>query len=145
MKFLLTTDIIINSTPEKIWAVLTDFTNYPNWNPFITSLTGNFEVGKKIMVRIEPPEAKVNTFKPTVTAYEPKKKLSWLGVFLMRGIFDGEHKFELTDNGNGTTTLVQSEHFIGILVPLFKKMLNNNTRRGFEAMNKKLKEQVEKQ
>lgn len=145
MKFLLTTDIIINSTPEKIWAVLTDFTNYPNWNPFITSLTGNFEVGKKIMVRIEPPEAKVNTFKPTVTAYEPNKKLSWLGVFLMRGIFDGEHKFELTDNGNGTTTLVQSEHFIGILVPLFKKMLNNNTRRGFEAMNKKLKEQVEKQ
>ncbi|MGE6396101.1 SRPBCC family protein [Chryseobacterium scophthalmum] len=145
MKFLLTTDIIINSTPEKIWAVLTDFTNYPNWNPFITSLTGNFEVGKKIMVRIEPPEAKVNTFKPTVTAYEPKKKLSWLGVFLMRGIFDGEHKFELTDNGNGTTTLVQSEHFIGILVPLFKKMLDNNTRRGFEEMNKKLKEQVEKQ
>ncbi|WP_411812625.1 SRPBCC family protein [Chryseobacterium scophthalmum] len=145
MKFLLTTDIIINSTPEKIWAVLTDFTNYPNWNPFITSLTGNFEVGKKIMVRIEPPEAKVNTFKPTVTAYEPKKKLSWLGVFLMRGIFDGEHKFELTDNENGTTTLVQSEHFIGILVPLFKKMLDNNTRRGFEAMNKKLKEQVEKQ
>lgn len=145
MKFLLTTDLIINSTPDKIWAVLTDFTNYPNWNPFITSLTGNFEVGKKIMVRIEPPEAKVNTFKPTVTAYEPNKKLSWLGVFLMRGIFDGEHKFELTDNGNGTTTLVQSEHFIGILVPLFKKMLDNNTRRGFEAMNKKLKEQVEKQ
>lgn len=143
MAFLLKTDIIIHSTPEKIWSILTDFKNYPNWNPFVTSLTGDFEVGKKITVRIEPPEAKVNIFKPTVTSFEPHKKLSWLGVFLMRGVFDGEHKFELKDNGNGTTTLVQSENFIGILVPLFKKMLDNNTRRGFEAMNKKLKELAE--
>ncbi|PIQ21585.1 MAG: polyketide cyclase [Cytophagales bacterium CG18_big_fil_WC_8_21_14_2_50_42_9] len=143
MAFLLKAEIIINSTPEKIWAILTDFKNYPNWNPFVTSLTGNFEVGKKIMVRIEPPEAKVNTFKPTVTAYEPNKKLSWLGVFITRGIFDGEHIFELTDNGNGTTTLVQSENFIGILVPLLKKTLDNNARRGFEAMNKKVKELAE--
>ena len=145
MAFLLKTEIVIKSTPEKIWSILTDFKNYPNWNPFVTSLTGDFEVGKKIMVRIEPPGAKANTFKPTVTGFEPDKRLSWLGVFLMRGIFDGEHKFELTDNGNGTTTLVQSEHFIGMLVPLFKKMLDDNTRRGFEAMNKKVKELAEKQ
>jgi len=145
MAFLLKTEILINSTPEKVWAILTDFKNYPTWNPFVTSLTGDFEVGKKIKVRIEPPEAKANNFEPTITTFEPNKKLSWLGVFLMRGVFDGEHKFELTDNGNGTTTLVQSENFAGLLVPLFKKMLNDNTRRGFEAMNKKVKELAEKQ
>ena len=100
-------------------------------------------MGNKIIVRIEPPEASVTTFKPTVTAFEPNKKLSWLGVLLMRGIFDGEHKFELTDNANGTTTLVQSEDFKGILVSLFKKQLNGNTRRGFEAMNTKLKKLAE--
>ncbi len=87
MAFLLKTEIIINSTPGKIWAILTDFKNYPNWNPFVTSLTGDFEVGKKIMVRIEPPEAKVNTFKPTVTGFEPHKKLSWLGVFFNERYF----------------------------------------------------------
>lgn len=48
MAFLLKTEIIINSTPEKIWTILTDFKNYPNWNPFVTSLTGDFEVGKKL-------------------------------------------------------------------------------------------------
>jgi hypothetical protein len=144
MAFLLKTEIIINSSPEKIWRILTEFKNYPNWNPFITSLTGNFEVGKKIMVRIEPPGAKVLSFTPTVTGFEPNKKLSWLGVFLMKGIFDGEHLFELEDNGNGTTMLTQSEHFFGILVPLFKKWLDNNTRRGFKAMNIKIKELAEK-
>ena len=97
-------------------------------------------MGNKIIVRIEPPGASVTTFKPTVTAFETNKKLSWLGVLLTRGIFDVEHTFELTDNGNGTTTLVQSEDFKGMLVPLFKKQLNDNTRRGFQAMNIKLKE-----
>ncbi|KMQ65149.1 polyketide cyclase [Chryseobacterium angstadtii] len=143
MAFEVKTEILIHSTPEKVWSILSDFDNYPNWNPFVTSLTGDVKAGNKITVKIEPPEASSNTFKPTVTAFEVNRKLSWLGVLLFRGVFDGEHKFELTDNGNGTTTLVQSENFIGILVPLFKKQLDNNTRRGFEAMNTKLKELAE--
>lgn len=144
MAFDLRTEVTIRSTPQKIWSILTDFDSYPHWNPFVTSLTGDVKTGNKIAVRIEPPGASVNNFKPTVTGFEPNKKLSWLGIFLFRGFFDGEHKFELIDNGNGTTTFVQSEHFTGILVPLFKKMLNDNTRRGFEAMNLKLKELSEK-
>ena len=51
--------------------------------------------------------------------------------------------FELIDNKNGTTTFIQSEKFKGILVPLFKKMLDYNTVNGFNAMNKKLKELAE--
>ena|ERR1700761_6060747 len=143
MAFELKTEITINSILEKVWSILTDFDKYPTWNPFVTSLTGDVKVGNKIAVRIELPEASANNFKPTVTAFEPHKKLSWLGVFLFRGVFDGEHIFELIDNGNGTTTLIQKENFIGLLVPVFKKMLDNNTRRGFEAMNKKLKELAE--
>ncbi|MGK4567885.1 SRPBCC family protein [Flavobacterium sp. 3HN19-14] len=144
MAFELKTEITIDATPEKIWSILSDFDEYPNWNPFITSITGDVKVGNKIAVRIEPPGANANNFKPTVTALEPNKKLSWLGVFMFRGVFDGEHQFELIDNKNGTTTLIQQENFIGLLVPLFKKMLDNNTRKGFEAMNKKLKELAEK-
>lgn len=143
MAFELKTAITINSTPEKVWSILTDFGNYPKWNPFVTSLTGDVKVGNKIAVRIEPPGASVNNFKPTVTAFEPNKKLSWLGVFLFRGVFDGEHIFELTDNRNGTITFIQQENFTGLLVPFFKKMLDNNTRKGFEAFNNKLKELAE--
>jgi hypothetical protein len=34
--------------------------------------------------------------------------------------------------------------FSGILVPLFSKMINTNTRKGFELMNEKIKEVAEK-
>jgi hypothetical protein len=134
------TEILINATPEKVWAILTDFNNYPKWNPFIKLIKGEVKVGNKITARIEPPEAKGMTFNPKILTFETNKELSWLGHLLFAGLFDGEHKFELIDNKNGTTTFRQSEKFKGILVPLFKKQLDNNTKKGFEEMNKKLKE-----
>jgi hypothetical protein len=138
------TEILINATPEKVWAILTNFDNYPNWNPFVKSIKGEVKVGKKITVRIEPPNAKGMTFKPRVLVFIANKELRWLGHLLFAGLFDGEHKFELIDNGNGTTTFIQSEKFKGILVPFFKKQLDNNTKRGFEEMNMKLKELAER-
>jgi uncharacterized protein YndB with AHSA1/START domain len=64
------TEILINATPEKVWSILIEFDKYPNWNPFIKSITGNVLTGNKITVRLEPPEAKGMTFKPKVLAFE---------------------------------------------------------------------------
>jgi hypothetical protein len=138
------TEIVIHATPETIWAVLTDLKNYPNWNPFIKSITGQLSVGNTLIVQIEPPEASGMTFKPKVLAFETNKEIRWLGHLLFPGLFDGEHKLQLIDNRNGTTTFLQSEKFSGLLVFLFKKMLDHNTKNGFVLMNKKLKEIAEK-
>ena len=135
------TEIIINSSPEKVWEILTNYENFPTWNPFIKSLKGDVKVGNKIAIRIEPPNSKAMNFKPKVLTYETNKELSWVGHLLFAGLFDGEHKFELIDNGNGTTTFKQSEKFKGILVWLLNV---ENTKKGFEAMNEKLKELAEK-
>lgn len=137
------TEILINATPDKVWAILTDFDNYPNWNPFIKSIKGQVAVGNKITARMEPPGANGMTFVPKVLVFETNKEFRWLGHLLFPGLFDGEHKFELIDNKNGTTTFRQSERFRGILVPLFQKMLDINTTNGFIQMNKKLKELAE--
>ncbi|MDD4992806.1 MAG: SRPBCC domain-containing protein [Paludibacter sp.] len=137
------TDILIDATPDKIWAILTNFDNYPNWNPFIKSIKGDVKVGNTIIVRLEPPGAQGMTFKPKVLAFDAHKEFRWLGHLIIPGLFDGEHKLALTDNGNGTTTFTQSEKFKGILVPLLKQMLDGSTRNGFILMNKKLKELAE--
>lgn len=137
------TEILIHATPSKIWTILTDFENYPNWNPFIKSITGEVKKGNKIKVRIRQSEKKEMAFNPTILTYEVHKQIVWLGHLLFNGLFDGEHRFELIDNGNGTTTFKQSEKFKGILVPLLKKQLKHNTKNGFEEMNNKLKELAE--
>jgi hypothetical protein len=135
----LKTAIRINATPDKVWTVLTDFNNYPNFNPFIRSLEGEVAVGHNIKVKITPPDANGMTFTPKVLKFEQNKEFRWIGKLLFGGLFDGEHAFVLIDNGDGTTTFEHSERFKGILVPFFKKTIDNNTRRGFEAMNAKIK------
>ena len=144
MKKELKTEILIEAAPGKIWEILTAFDRYPEWNSFITSIEGKPEVGTKIRAQIAPPGAKGMTFKPTVLAFEKEKEFKWIGHLVFPGLFDGEHRFELIDNGNGTTTFIQSERFRGILVPLFKKMLDTNTLEGFCAMNQQLKVEAEK-
>lgn len=140
----ISTEIRINASPEKVWNILTNFSAYPQWNPFIKNLEGPATLGKKIKARIEPPGAKGMVFTPKVLAFKPQQEFRWLGHLLLPGLFDGEHLFELIANADGSTTFRQSESFRGILVPLFTKMLNNNTVAGFNAMNAKLKELAEK-
>lgn len=140
----ISTEILINASPEKVWSILTDFDNYLNWNPFIKSINGVVKVGSKIKVKIKQSESKEMAFSPKILTFEPNKELRWLGHLLFAGLFDGEHKFELISNGNETTTFRQSEKFKGLFVPLLQKQLDNNTRKGFEAMNRQLKELVEK-
>lgn len=121
-----------------------DFERYPDWNPFIKSIKGKPLEGTKLSVRLEQPDAMGMTMNPEVLAAKDNAEFRWLGHFLIPGLFDGEHIFELTNNNDGTTTFVQREIFRGILVPLFRKMLDNNTLRGFELMNQQLKVESEK-
>lgn len=144
MKKEIKSEIQIHATPERIWNILTAFDKYPTWNPFIKSIQGHVKVGEKIVVRLEPPGAKGMTFKPTVLAFEQNKGFKWIGHLFFTGLFDGEHRFELIDNGDGTTTFIQAERFKGILVRMLSKMLDGSTLHGFRAMNEKLKEEAEK-
>lgn len=134
------TEITIHASPEKIWKILTDFENYSTWNPFITDIQGTIEEGNQIQVKIEPQGGKSMVFKPVVLSKKINIEFSWLGKLLFKGIFDGEHKFELIDNKNGTTRFIQSEQFSGILVPFINL---DKTATGFNAMNRKLKELAE--
>jgi hypothetical protein len=134
-------EIEIEAPPERVWDVLSDFDSYPEWNPFIKRLAGEPAIGARLEARLEPPEGRGMTFKPTVIAAEPGRELAWLGRLVLPGVFDGEHRFELEPRDGGTH-FVQSETFRGLLVPVFGGGLEK-TRRGFEAMNAALKQRAE--
>ena len=142
MKHSISTQIDINAPAGVVWKVLTDLENYSNWNPFIISAKGDIAVGSKLTNRMQPPGGKAMTFKPIVTVVEENKVFEWLGSLGLPRLFDGRHRFVLSENEN-KTRLVQSEEFSGILVRVLKKSLDDQTMKGFEAMNKSLKIQAE--
>ncbi|MGB1206163.1 MAG: SRPBCC family protein [Chitinophagales bacterium] len=138
------TQISINARPEKVWQALTDFENYPSWNPFVTAISGSKTVGEYLKVSVQPPDGSAMTFKPQVLAYKENEELRWKGKVLMKGIFDGEHYFMLKSEDNKTTNFVHGEKFSGFLVVLFGGMLDK-TAIGFEKMNVALKNKCEEE
>ena len=137
------TEIDIESTPERLWSILTDFPAQSSWNPFIRSIEGPLQKGARLTVSIQPAGAKSMTFRPTVLVATPNVELRWLGHFLFRGVFDGEHYFQIARSTSGRVRFVQGEKFSGVLVSLAKATLERGTRAGFVAMNQALKTRAE--
>jgi hypothetical protein len=139
----LTTEIEFDGTPEEVWEVLADLPAHREWNPFVTSIGGELRPGAKLDVRLEPVDERAITMHPTVLVAKPGRELRWLGHLLIRGIFDGEHRWLIEEAGRGRVRFTQSERFGGILLPLlWKKLRDGGTAKGFRAMNEALAHRV---
>lgn len=138
MSTIIKTQIEINATPETIWNILSNFEAYEKWNPFITSIKGILIEGTNLQII-----AGGMSFKPTILRVKQYKEIRWLGKLVFSGLFDGEHSFQIIDNKNGTSTFKHKEYFSGILVTLFKRKLEKDTKAGFIEMNQKLKHLAE--
>lgn len=144
MKHSISTSILIKAPKHIVWNILTDLPNYPNWNPFIKSASGNPSLGQKLKVQIHPPGGSSMSFRPRIIALQNEKELVWLGRLIIPGIFDGRHEFRLEETEVGETLFIHSESFSGILVPFMKKDLDTKAKKGFENMNTAIKSLAEK-
>lgn len=142
MTTVISSQIEIDAPADTVSAILIDFPAYPEWNAFIRQISGRPEVGTRLEVRIQPPGGRAMTFKPTVLVAEPRRELRWLGKFLIKGLFDGEHVFRIEPIGPDRVRLVQQESFTGLLPPLLKGTLGQ-AEQGFSLMNAALKTRAE--
>ncbi len=138
----LETSITIEASSQRVWDVLVDFARYPEWNPFITRITGEAVPGARLTVRLQPPEARGMTFRPRVLVAAPGRELRWVGHLLVPGLFDGEHTFVLEETTGHSCRFRQAETFRGVLVGFLSKRLPE-VADGFEDMNLVLKQRSE--
>jgi hypothetical protein len=142
MSATITTTIDIDADRQAVWDVLTDFPAYPEWNPFMDSIDGTAEVGRRLVVHLAGRGGRGTTFWPTVLVATRGEELRWRGRLGPGGLFDGVHSFVLTANPDGTTRLTHGERFTGLLVALFAGA-TANSHAGFEAFNEALRRRVE--
>jgi hypothetical protein len=137
------TDIKVDSNPDKIWAILTNFKEYELWNPFMIKVAGNAILGSKIEVNIKTINGKKRTYFPIITKCEINRELRWKGKSFLPGIFDGERIFVIEKSSDNRVSFLHKEVFRGLGVKLVGNKLDQDLRESFAKMNKALKARAE--
>ena len=132
----------IDASPEAVWSVLTDLTQFHLWNPFIRNASGSTELGGEVRVRVRPSLRVPLGFRARVYDRERNRRLRWRGHVAAPWLAFGDHSFTIEPLGEHRTRLVQRETFTGILPRLARRLLERETQRGFDAMNRALAERV---
>lgn len=112
---LIRTECVIPAPPDKVWAVLADFSSYGAWNPLNTEARGQARPGARVaMTFLNLAGRPGSVIRQTVrlAACEPGRELAWTGVVPL--IFHGRHGFVLTAEG-GATRVTQTERLWGLL------------------------------
>lgn len=111
--------IFIQASPEKVWAVLTNINNWPNWNPKISKAQMAEQIAPDAKFKWTVNGAKINSTLHTVAPYQT---FGWSGT-----TFGGSaiHNWYLRAQGEGTYVQVE-ESMEGWLVSLFKKKMNRD-------------------
>jgi hypothetical protein len=138
------TEIEISASPERVWSILLDFPGHSEWNPFIRSITGSPKPRERLKAFIQPRGGKGMIFRPKVLVAASNRELRWLGHFMLPGIFDGEHYFQIIPITPNRIRFVHGEKFSGVLVAIARAGLEGGTRAGFVAMNQALKARAER-
>jgi hypothetical protein len=136
------TEIIIDASSETVWNVLTDFENFPAWNPFIVRIEGQLQQGARLRNTLKS-GSKTFVFKPVVLEVKPLHSFSWLGSLVVKGLFDGRHYFKIDELGPKQVKLTHGEEFSGLLSSAFLKKIGDDTRNNFVKMNQALKMRAE--
>jgi hypothetical protein len=133
----------IDAPPGAVWAVLTDLTRYPEWNPLFPEAAGDLAVGQRITVRIAGDDGRRAAIHPRITALTPGAELGWAGRLpgMPPVLITGEHSFTLKA-ANGGTLVVQRETHRGFMARFSGRALDR-AEAGSRALNSALKARVE--
>lgn len=132
------TSIFLPHAPDRVWALLADFSAYAEWNPLNLEAEGEARLGAKVRMRFLNPARPGAPVRQTVTITraEPGRALGWRGHIPL--LFTGDHLFELRREGGGTR-LFHSETLSGLIPWRFTEdQIETLFVPAYEAMNRAL-------
>lgn len=135
--------IEIEAVPGKVWEVLTGFSRYQHWNPFIRKVSGKPVTGAPIEIQVSLSGLLPLGLSAHMDTVVPEERIGWRGE-LPFGLLVAHHWFELQQTEGKKTLLLHAEDFSGPLATPLLALLSGAFRNGYEAMNLALKQEAEK-
>ena len=130
-------EIIIESTPENVWKVLTEMNKYPEWNPTMQIVSGTLKEGNKVTYKFTQDTDNSYDIPVMVKQIEPNKLLNQTGGYPF--ILAYNHKYILEPEGNSTKVIIH-EGYRGVGVNFWNP---KPVEQAYIRLNKALKARVE--
>lgn len=126
----------LETTPERAWELIGDFTTYPDWNPLAPKLKGKAKAGKRAVGLLNLGPRWLNVpFCPKIVTADANRELRWRGG--LPALFMADHRM-IIDDEKGQTQMVHRERFTGLLVLLARPTLGLISRRIYRRYDKAL-------
>ena len=138
----LTTTIDINAPIEIVWAVLTDFEAYGEWNKFTPSVETSGRLGDPVRLQVRLSNNKNGRL--TRSTLTLKKKAAYELCWGTDTLLVKANRYQtLTPLKDGRTRYESKEPFEGLLAPLILWWHRDNLMRGYRWAAEGLKERAE--
>jgi hypothetical protein len=108
----------IEAEPERVWAVLADFSAYREWNPFMREVRGRAEAGSRLRIRMRRTGGRRLAFGARVLVADPPRELAWVGVGPLGhwpGLVRGERRITIEPRPGGGSRVTMRTVFTGLL------------------------------
>ncbi len=133
-------DVEVKAGPGKVWDVVTGFESFPDWNPFITSCTGDLSEGSTLEMKLMPPGGEEMTISSKVLSAMAPKEFRWSSG---GPLFNSEHVTTIQPIGDERVRVVQRGMYSGLLA-MFKGGQIDRVKQGLDVMNEAIARQAEK-
>jgi hypothetical protein len=133
----------IGAPPDAVWGVLTDFERYPEWNPSLTSISGELRPGSTVSLTLALPGRPSLKVKAGLADVEPGRRLTWHGNLGADWLFGGTREFLIDAQPDGTVRFTHVEDVRGVLFPLFRAVMGSAIQRHHDALNVALTKRAE--
>jgi len=143
--YTISSEITLPANVEKSWEVLTEFDQYPDWNPYLLRVDGKLAPGEAVsFTLVDGNFSEPLDLGAEVAEVRPNEIFYWIGTLGIRGLHDTRHVFELRALPDGNTQLLHYEEFRGLLAWLLPKREERMalTHTAFETMNNALQQRL---
>ena len=137
------TDIEINAPIEKVWKILTDFKNMPNWSTSgFQGIDGNLVNGERITAKFksDPEKDKITKYEHDIVV--DSYSFGWKGDVFAMGMKDN-HFYKLIELENNKTRMIQYDEPNSGMAWLMGRTVSKIMLKGYNKFNNELKVQVE--
>ena len=71
-------EVTVDASAATVWGILTDFNRYGDWNPVVTSISGERRLGAELDLALQRPGADVEELRPEIVIWRPERKFRWM-------------------------------------------------------------------